>query len=127
MADLPDIMSNRYNLYAGFLYQSQPIKTFDHPSEEREVFFQKLWDMGGFRMLANNYSDMLADRKANQEAYEFWVKHARANIRSCQAGPYCTSGPSTSLWLEKNELGTGLLRTDGQASRGDCEHTEQPC
>lgn len=80
MADLPEILNKRYDLYAGFLYQSQPIKTFDHSAEEREAFLQNLWDIGGFRMLANNYSDMLADRTANLEAYNFWVKRTRARI-----------------------------------------------
>lgn len=80
MAELPGIMNSRYNQIAGFLYQAQPIQTFDHSPDEREAFFQKLWDIGGFRMLANNYSDMLADRTANQEAYDFWVKRTRTRI-----------------------------------------------
>jgi cation diffusion facilitator CzcD-associated flavoprotein CzcO len=82
--DLPGMdeqMVKRYTTFAGFLYEPQRhLKTFDHTPEEREMHFQKLWDMGGFRLLANNYGDMLSDVKANREAYNFWVKKIRERI-----------------------------------------------
>ena len=80
LVSLPDTLKNRLSTFAGFLYERQTVNTFDHTAEEREQFFEKLWQMGGFRMLANNYSDMLSDRKANQEAYDFWAKKTRERI-----------------------------------------------
>lgn len=78
---MDDTMLLRYSTYAGFLYEPQrQLKTFDHTAEEREAFFTKLWDMGGFRLLANNYSDMLSDAKANREAYDFWARKTRERI-----------------------------------------------
>ena len=78
---IDDVMKLRLTTIAGFLYEAQrDINTFDHSAEEREAFFQKLWDMGGFRMLANNYGDMLMDPVANREAYDFWAKRTRARL-----------------------------------------------
>ena len=80
LATLGDTLKNRLSTFAGFLYERQTINTFDHTPEEREAFFEGLWNLGGFRMLANNYGDMLSDRKANREAYDFWAKKTRARI-----------------------------------------------
>ncbi len=81
LKDLPGTMERRLTIYSGFLYETQRgINTFDHTPEEREAFYQRLWDMGGFRMLANNYGDMMRDPVANREAYNFWAKQTRARI-----------------------------------------------
>lgn len=79
-ADLPEMFKERLRHYAGFMYSPQPIDTFSHTPEEREQFFEKLWDMGGFRFLANNYRDIMGDETANIEAYNFWRKKVRARI-----------------------------------------------
>ena len=81
LEDLPGIMERRLKIYSGFLYETQKdINTFDHTPEEREAFYSKLWDMGGFRMLAKNYCDMMRDPVANREAYNFWAKKTRERI-----------------------------------------------
>ena len=79
-ADLPEMFKERMRHYAGFLYSPQEFDTFSHSGKEREEFFEKIWDMGGFRFLANNYKDMMADETANMEAYNFWRKKVRARI-----------------------------------------------
>lgn len=76
----PEIFKERLEHYAGFMYSSQDVKTFSHSPEEREAWFEKLWQMGGFRYLANNYIDMLADETANAEAYKFWRKKILARV-----------------------------------------------
>jgi len=79
--NIPNIFQKSRATYAGFLYETQrDINTFDHTPEEREAFFQHLWDLGGFRMLANNYGDMMRDPLANREAYNFWARKTRARI-----------------------------------------------
>ena len=81
IANLPATFAARDKTYAGFLYETQKdIKTFDHSTDEQEAFLQKLWDMGGFRLLANNYGDMLSDAKANRVVYDFWAKKIRERI-----------------------------------------------
>lgn len=41
----PDVFKERLTHYAGFMYSSQSFKTFDHTPEEREAFFEELWNM----------------------------------------------------------------------------------
>lgn len=60
--------------FSGFTYDFVDRNTFDDTEEEREAFYQKLWDMGGFRFWLATYKDMLFDSKANYEAYKFWRK-----------------------------------------------------
>ena len=67
LSDLPALMDERLTHEAGFLFSSQPIKAFDHTAEEREVFFEDLWNQGGFRLLANSYGDLMTDERANRE------------------------------------------------------------
>ncbi|XMA08679.1 hypothetical protein WAI453_001470 [Rhynchosporium graminicola] len=66
--------------FSGFTYDFVKKDTFDDSPEERERFFEKLWEAGGFRYWLNTYQDMLFDQKANDEAYKFWQKKVRARI-----------------------------------------------
>ncbi|KAF2098477.1 HK97 family phage prohead protease [Rhizodiscina lignyota] len=70
----------REKCYGGFFYGMHERNTFQDTPEEREAFYHKLWDYGGFRFWLGNYKDMLTDAKANQEAYNFWAKNVRARI-----------------------------------------------
>ncbi|KAH8722959.1 hypothetical protein GQ44DRAFT_686050 [Phaeosphaeriaceae sp. PMI808] len=73
-------MSRRTN--AGFGFEAEKVlKTFDHSAEERERFYENLWSQGGFRFHGMNYSDVLKDENANEEAYRFWVDRVRARIQ----------------------------------------------
>ncbi|CZS99946.1 related to monooxigenase [Rhynchosporium agropyri] len=66
--------------FSGFTYDFVKKDTFDDSPEEREKFFEELWEAGGFRYWLNTYQDMLFDQKANDEAYKFWQKKVRARI-----------------------------------------------
>jgi cation diffusion facilitator CzcD-associated flavoprotein CzcO len=63
----PELFRYRERCFGGFLYSFSERKTFDDTPEEREVFFQKLWDDGGFRYWLGNYKDYLYDMDANME------------------------------------------------------------
>lgn len=65
---------------AGFAYDFVEKNTFDDNEEEREKFYQSMWDEGGFRFWLATYKDMLFDKKANDQAYAFWAKNTRARI-----------------------------------------------
>ena len=81
LAEMAETMKTRYSTFAGFLYEPQKtLKTFDHSAEEREAFLEGLWQLGGFRLLANNYSDMLSDHTSNREVYDFWARKIRSRI-----------------------------------------------
>lgn len=75
-----NLFQMRERTFAGFLYDSVEKNTFDDSPEEREAFYQSLWDSAGFHFWLANYKDLLTDRKANTEAYKFWAKKVRARI-----------------------------------------------
>jgi cation diffusion facilitator CzcD-associated flavoprotein CzcO len=66
--------------FAGFTYDFREKDTFDDTPEEREKFFQDLFDSGGFLFWLATYQDMLFDQKANDEAYKFWRKEVLKRI-----------------------------------------------
>ncbi|KAL1982018.1 hypothetical protein VTN96DRAFT_1842 [Rasamsonia emersonii] len=76
----PELFSLREKCFGGFLYTFSEKKTFEDTPEEREAFFEKLWQEGGFRFWLGNYKDYLFDLKANREVYNFWAKKVRERI-----------------------------------------------
>lgn len=76
----PRLFEMRERSFAGFLYDNVDKDTFDDTPEEREVFYQSLWDSAGFNFWLANYRDLLKNREANTEAYKFWAKKVRARI-----------------------------------------------
>lgn len=76
----PELMHLREHCFGGFLYTFSEKDTFDDTPEEREAFYEKLWQDGGFRFWLGNYKDYLFNKDANQEAYNFWAKKQRARV-----------------------------------------------
>lgn len=76
----PQIFKDRMKTFAGFSYDFAEKNTFDDSPEEREKFYESLWEAGGFQFWLATYKDMLFDMDANQEAYNFWLKKTRARI-----------------------------------------------
>lgn len=76
----PQLFEMRELTAAGFLYDWVEKKTFEDSPEERERFYQSLFDHGGFGFWLANYKDMLRDKEANKEAYKFWAKTVRARV-----------------------------------------------
>lgn len=70
----------RERSFAGFLYDSSERDTFDDTPEEREAFYQSLWDSAGFHFWLANYRDLFKNGEGNKEAYKFWAKKVRARI-----------------------------------------------
>jgi len=67
-ADYPELYKHRMTTFAGFSYDFAEKNTFDDTEEEREKFFEGLWEEGGFKFWLACYKDMLFDRKANDQA-----------------------------------------------------------
>ncbi|KAF2086628.1 cyclopentanone 1,2-monooxygenase [Saccharata proteae CBS 121410] len=78
--DYPELYRYRMTTFSGFPMDFVDRNTMDDSSEEREKFYQSLWDEGGFHFWLGTYKDMLFDEKANDEAYNFWAKKTRARI-----------------------------------------------
>ncbi|KAK3696421.1 hypothetical protein LTR37_017992 [Vermiconidia calcicola] len=77
----PDYFKHRMTTFAGFPYDFSEKNTFDDTPEEREKFYQKLWDNGGFEYWLATYKDMLFDWDANDQAWQFWSKKTRERIK----------------------------------------------
>ena len=76
----PEIYKNRMTTFAGFQYDFRDKNTFDDTPEEREAFYEKLFEDGGFEFRLANYKDYLFDKNANREAYDFWARKTRTRI-----------------------------------------------
>jgi cation diffusion facilitator CzcD-associated flavoprotein CzcO len=77
----PQFFSNRSKTATGFAFDVAQKNTFDDTPEQREAFFEELWQAGGFKFWLGGYKDMLYDNKANKQAYDFWAKKTRARIQ----------------------------------------------
>lgn len=80
-ANYPQIYRDRMTTFAGFSYDFADKNTFDDTEEERQKFYEELWAEGGFKYWLGTYKDMLFDKKANDQAYNFWVKKTRERIK----------------------------------------------
>ena len=78
--DYPDLYRDRLTTFAGFPYDFVKRDTLDDSPEEREKFYEGLWERGGFEFWLANYQDMLYVKKANDEAYNFWARKTRKRI-----------------------------------------------
>ncbi|KAJ5232365.1 flavoprotein [Penicillium chermesinum] len=76
----PELFSLREKCFGGFLYTFDEKSSADDSAEEREAFFERLWEAGGFRFWLANYKDYLFDAKANRLVYDFWCKKVRQTI-----------------------------------------------
>lgn len=79
-ANYRELYKYRMTTFAGFGYDFADRNTFDDSPEEREAFFESLWEEGGFKFWLATYKDNLFDRAANDEAYKFWNKKTRERI-----------------------------------------------
>ena len=94
----PELMHLREHCFGGFLYTFSEKSTFDDTPEEREAFYEKLWQDGGFRFWLGNYRDYLFDKDANQEAYNFWAKKQRARIQDERKRDILTPKEKPHYW-----------------------------
>ncbi|KAJ3842985.1 cyclohexanone monooxygenase [Lentinula raphanica] len=64
----------------GFSFDRFPKSLHATTPEERLLFFEDLWTVGGWRFVTNNYMDIFTDKKANDEAYTFWRDKVRERV-----------------------------------------------
>lgn len=76
----PKFFEERKRTFGGFQFDFAERKTMDDSPEQREAFYERLWQNGGFEFWLATYKDMLFDEAANREAYNFWAKKTRARI-----------------------------------------------
>ena len=57
--------------------------TFDDSPEERQAFYERVWQLGGFGKIISNYRDMTLNPAANAE----WSRFVAAKIRAAVSDP----------------------------------------
>jgi cation diffusion facilitator CzcD-associated flavoprotein CzcO len=67
---------------SGYPYDPAGCSIWDVSPEERERYFEDVWNRGGFAFLNSNYMDFLVDKKANRLHYDFWAKKTRPRIKN---------------------------------------------
>ncbi|KAF2819650.1 FAD/NAD(P)-binding domain-containing protein [Ophiobolus disseminans] len=60
--------------YVGFPTVRHDVRAQDVSPEEREKYFEGLWNTGGFHFLLRNYNNVVLDPEANKIVYDFWRK-----------------------------------------------------
>ena len=68
---------------SGFLHAHSDKITFDDSPEERQAFYERVWQLGGFGKIISNYRDMTLNPAANAE----WSRFVAAKIRAAVSDP----------------------------------------
>ncbi|KAJ7581515.1 cyclohexanone monooxygenase [Mycena floridula] len=76
----PIIFRRRLQTTTGNAFDYAPKNLTDTTPEERFLFWQQLWDMGGFRFAVATYPDIFINRESNAIAYEFWRQKVIARV-----------------------------------------------
>ena len=65
---------------SGFLHVHSDKLTFDDSPEERQAFYERVWQLGGFGKIISNYRDMTLNPAANAEWSRFVAGKIRASV-----------------------------------------------
>jgi len=65
----------------GFLHKSAGKKWQQDTPEEREVFFESVWNSPGFAKISTNYDDLLSNREANADWCAFMERKIRGIVQ----------------------------------------------
>ena len=79
-AQWPAIFERCASTMTGFIHGPDPRKTFDLTPEEREAFYEELYNTPGFAIWMGNFHDIFVDEAAAQELTNFIEKKMRARI-----------------------------------------------
>ncbi len=64
-----------------FIHTNDSRNAMEVSAEEREAFFEKLYDMPGFAFWQGNFRDALIDKAANDEMTKFVIRKIRARVK----------------------------------------------
>ncbi|KAI8266864.1 Cyclohexanone 1,2-monooxygenase [Colletotrichum sp. SAR11_239] len=77
----PEFFEKRQRTYGGQPMEPWNKNVFDDTPQDREAFFERRWQEGGFGFWIANYRDLYTDLKANCEAYDFWARKTRGRLQ----------------------------------------------
>ena len=84
---------------SGFLHTPHDRATFDDSEDERQAFFEKMWNSPGFSKLISHYTDVMLDPDANAA----WCEFIAAKVRGLVDDPETASKliPTDHRFAEK--------------------------
>jgi cation diffusion facilitator CzcD-associated flavoprotein CzcO len=87
-AEMDDIRSRYEEIFAlcktspgCYIHAPDPRKTLETSPEDREAFWENLYNSPGFGVWMGQFSDMLTDREANRLASDFIAKKIRQRVK----------------------------------------------
>jgi len=80
-ASARDIHERCFNTISCFIHNADPRKALETPPEEREAFWEKLYNEPGFGIWMGNFSDILVNEEANKLVTEFMAKKIRERVK----------------------------------------------
>ncbi|OQV06190.1 hypothetical protein CLAIMM_10801 [Cladophialophora immunda] len=99
-AGYPELFQYCRESFGGFVHRASPKAALETPPEEREAFWQKLYDSPGFGLWMGNYKDVLVNQEANNLLNEFVAKKIRERVKD----------PETAEKLIPKDHGFGTRR-----------------
>jgi cation diffusion facilitator CzcD-associated flavoprotein CzcO len=75
------IFEKRKHIFAGLDGEFNPESAVTVSEQEREKFFEELWEEGGLSFWLENYVDVIANVEANAYAYTFWRNKVLQRIK----------------------------------------------
>lgn len=76
-----EVFTQCRNTPSGFYHDVDPRKTLEVPAEEREEFWEELYNGSGFGIWLGNFKDMLTDPDANAEFSKFVARKIRERVK----------------------------------------------
>jgi cation diffusion facilitator CzcD-associated flavoprotein CzcO len=79
-ASYADIFARCRASHGAFIHDSDRRKAMEVSAEEREAFYEKLWNEPGFGIWMGNFRDVLVDQRANDTLSQFVARKIRARV-----------------------------------------------
>ncbi|KAL1967726.1 hypothetical protein VTN77DRAFT_2983 [Rasamsonia byssochlamydoides] len=71
----------RKHTFAGIDREFHPQSAADVPPEERQAFFEQIWEEGGLSFWLATYRDVIMNKDSNKQAYDFWRSKVLPRIK----------------------------------------------
>jgi cation diffusion facilitator CzcD-associated flavoprotein CzcO len=80
-ANYDDIFARCRETYGCFIHAADPRNAVEVSAEEREAFFEKLYNLPGFAFWQGNFRDVLVDKVANDAMTAFVIRKIRGRVK----------------------------------------------
>lgn len=83
-ASYPEAYRRCKETFAGYLHTPDPRSALEVSSEEREAFYEKLYNEPGFGIWLGNFRDILTSKEANKTISDFIARKIRERVKDPQ-------------------------------------------